>query len=973
MPAPSLIVKFRLERRDKHRGKSGGKLGLVMGIISSLLIMLGVFIGVAAYEYITNDLPSIEIIPAQLDPVGGAWLQPTRLYDRSGEFVILTLQHPDAEGWRYLNISIDGVQQEDTFTENLVQATIAAIDPTYWNNPGSSWYSIGKSDQRTLVQRLVNDLLLVNEAPSLRRDIRERLLARQLISRYGHVRVLEWYLNTSRYGTMIYGADAASRVYFGKSAAELSLAESAWLTAAGKTPEIDPIAASHVVREHQKQIISEMLIQGYITAEEASQATGQELLFRQSIDQIGIFLVFANLVIEQIGDALPTIPFERGGFRIITTLDYDLQMQAACALESQLKRLGGDSGEVLTADGGPCEAARLIPTIPSQDADFLPGLAASLVVLDPATSQVLAMVGKTLPGEDPAQVPDQSAGTLLSPFIYLSAFVRGFSPATLIWEVPQADRIPGNALSSGEIEVHAEQEWEYHGPVRLRTAFANDYLAAAAQIFQRVGFENVWQTANQFGMVSLGESGPETGTFEEYLAHEITLLESVHAYAVFSNLGIQTGQKLSQDGKNSPAENLSPVAVLRVENMAGQVQLDWSRTLERPIVSPQLAYLVTDVLSDEVARWSSLGHPNPLEIGRPAGARLATSLDGSQSWTVGYIPQLVVGAWMGSLEPEKQVVPQLASAALWNGVIKFASRPLPAQDWEMPVGVRYVAVCDPSGLLPTQICPSVVDEVFLAGNEPSQMDSLYQVLRINHETGRLATVFTPYELVEDKVFLVVPDWAEHWAEGAGLPVPPQDYDPIYLAQGGSADVRLTAPAMFSHVRGIVELQGSATGSDFSYYRIQVGQGLYPVEWLLIGEDQRQPVSDGKLGDWDTRGLQGLFVVQLSVVHSDQRVERVILQVTVDNTPPELTIMDPTTGEQFMPDAGDRILLQVTASDDLVLGRLEFYLDDELYLTLWQPPFAGMWPATPGMHTLLVRAYDLAGNSSEKQLTFEVLR
>jgi membrane peptidoglycan carboxypeptidase len=970
MPAPSLIVKFRLQRRDKQWGKPGSKLGLVLGILSSLLIMLGIFVGVAAYDYISSDLLSLEAIPAQLDPASGAWLQPTRLYDRSGEYVILTLQHPDAEGRRYLIVSTDG-DQDGTFSENLVQATIATIDPTYWDNPGYSWQIIGDNGEKTLAQQLVDDLLLRNEAPSLRRNIRELLLARQLISRYGHIRVLEWYLNTTRYGAMIYGADAASLVYFGKSAAQLSLAEAAWLTAAGETPEIDPFAAPHVVRERQKQIIAEMLIQGYLTAEEASQATGQDLIFRTTTDRNGVFQVFANLALEQIGDALSTVPIERGGMRIVTTIDYDLQMQASCALESQLKRLGGDSGEVLTADGAPCEAARLIPTIPSQDNDLVPGAAASLVVLDPATSQVLAMVGQTQSGKNPAHLPGQPAGTLLSPFIYLSAFVRGFSPATLIWEVPQADQIPGNVLNSSGIEEQVEQELEYHGPVRLRTALANDYLAAAAQIFQRVGFENVWQTANQFGMISLGESVPATGTFEEFLDNEITLLESVHAYAVFNNLGIQTGQKLSPDGSNSPAENLSPIAVLRVENIGGEVLLDWSSTLDRPIVSPQLAYLVTDVLSDEVARWNSLGHPNPLEIGRPAGARLAASLDGSQSWTVGYIPQLVVGSWIGTLESEKQVIPRLTSAALWNAVIKYASQQLVVEDWEMPVGVSSVPVCDPSGLLPTQACPAVVDEVFLAGSEPGQTDNLYQVLRINHETGRLATVFTPSELVEDKVFLVVPDWAEQWAKGAGLPVPPQGYDPIYLTQQGSADVQLVAPAMFSHVRGVVELRGSAAGGNFKYYRIQVGQGLYPDEWLLVGEDQLQPVTDGKLGDWDTRGLQGLYVVQLSVVHADQRVERVILQVTVDNTPPEITIMDPTAGEHFLRDAGDSLLLQASARDDLVLARLEFYLDDELYLTLWQPPYACMWPAAPGEHTLLVRAYDLAGNSSEQMVVFEV--
>jgi hypothetical protein len=253
------------------------------------------------------------------------------------------------------------------------------------------------------------------------------------------------------------------------------------------------------------------------------------------------------------------------------------------------------------------------------------------------------------------------------------------------------------------------------------------------------------------------------------------------------------------------------------------------------------------------------------------------------------------------------------------------------------------------------------------------MDNLYQVLRINRETGQRATVFTPSELVEEQVFLVVPGYVEPWAEQAGLPVPPKGYDSIYVTQQGSDDVQLTAPAMFEHVRGNVEIRGSAAGSDMEYYRIQVGQGLNPTEWLLVGEDEQQPVQDGRLGVWDTRGLEGLFVVQLSVVHTDQRVESVVLQVTVDNTPPVVTITDPTAEEQFQGDSVEAILLQAAASDNLVVERLEFYLDDELYLTLWQPPYAAMWPASSGEHFLRVRAYDLAGNSSEQTIRFEVQR
>lgn len=972
MPTPSHIVRFRQRRREKLRQAPGARLGIGFGVIASIFLVLGIFAVVISYGSLTADLPSLESIPARLEPPEGTWLQPTRLYDRTGEHILLTLQHPGAAGWRYLKV-VGATQTEDAFADTLVQATIAADDPAFWEDPGFTWHLFSREDRQTLAERLVSDLLLVDEAPSLKRTLRQRILAGQLISRYGHSKVLEWYLNSRCYGPLVYGADAASLAYFQKSASTLNLAEAAWLVAASQTPAINPLSAQPSVAERQRQIIHLMWQQERITSQDAEMAVQQALGFDSEVGPASSFLVFTDLVLEQLHQALPGIPLERGGLRIITSLDYDLQMQSSCALEAQLNWLHGTPGENLTADGMACEAARLLPTLALQARDNLDGVAASLVVINPLNGQVLAMAGKTPAGLDPAHLPGQPAGSLLTPFVYLAAFVRGFSPGTLIWEVPPESQ-PGMEQPESEEDGLTQTVTEmYHGPVRLRTALANDYLASAAQVSERAGVENAWQTAWQFGMVSLGQQPDGAATFENFLDQKVTLLESAQAFSVFSNLGRQTGQRIQAANSADDSEMLQPVTVIRVLDASGMILLDWTQPQELAIVSPQLAYLVTDVLSDEAARWSSLGHPNPLEIGRPAGVRLGVSSDGSQAWTVGFTPQLVVGSWLGFANGGEQVVPRLASAAIWNAVIKYASQNLVVEDWDVPAGITRQPVCDPSGLLPTNACPMVVDEIFLAGNEPIQVDNLYQVLRINRETGQLATVFTPAELVDEQVFLVVPDWAEPWAEQAGLPVPPQSFDPIYVAPQTSPDLRLTQPVMFAHVRGTVELWGSASGSDFDYYRIQVGQGLNPSQWLLVGEDGQQPVQDGKLGEWDTQGLHGLYVLQLSVVRTNQRVDTIFIQVTVDNSLPEVVILDPGDGELLQGDAGESLLLQASASDDLVIERLEFYVDNELFLTLWQPPYACMWLATPGEHTLQVRAFDRAGNLAQQIIQFEYRR
>ena len=194
------------------------------------------------------------------------------------------------------------------------------------------------------------------------------------------------------------------------------------------------------------------------------------------------------------------------------------------------------------------------------------------------------------------------------------------------------------------------------------------------------------------------------------------------------------------------------------------------------MITQQLAYLITNILSDEAARWPSLGHPNPLEIGRPVAAKVGGTVDQMDTWTIGYTPQTVVGVWAGngnSDSLEDGVVPSKVSAALWHAITQFATQDMPPSSWEIPPGINFVDVCDPSGQLPTRHCPIVVSEVFLNGNEPTQFDSLYQSFQINRETELLATVFTPPELIDERVYMLIPPAASGWAATAGISLPPE--------------------------------------------------------------------------------------------------------------------------------------------------------------------------------------------------------
>jgi len=243
---------------------------------------------------------------------------------------------------------------------------------------------------------------------------------------------------------------------------------------------------------------------------------------------------------------------------------------------------------------------------------------------------------------------------------------------------------------------------------------------------------------------------------------------------------------------------------------------------------------------------------------------------------VGYTPKHVVVVWAGTYS-DQNLSSQLTSVLL-SGLIQYASRNLPPDDWPVPEDVTALNVCDPSGLLPTDDCPNVVREVFLVGSEPHQLDPLFRKFSINRETGLLATIFTPPQLVEERLYMVVPPEARAWAESANIPLPPDSYDAIQPPVL-DPDVRITLPTLFSEVSGLVKVTGQAAGEDFASYRLLAGKGLNPLEWIEITSSD-QPVADGLLGEWDTQGLTGLYALELLVTRTDQKVDTAVTQVTI---------------------------------------------------------------------------------------------
>ncbi len=943
MPSVPLLLSRRQRRAAPRRRAAPGRLALGCGLLLTLSLALGGLALSLAYAYVSAGLPSPEALPLLLNPRSGFSARPTRLYDSSGEHLLLSLQNPAAVDAPPLSAD---PADPDHYAPALITVTLGIEDPGFWRHAGAA--PLGAPP--TLAQQLARSLLLSNETPGLRRDLRERLLAAQITARYGRMQVLTWYLNSADYGRLAFGANAAAHVYLGKSARSLTLAEAALLTSIAQSPAINPFDAPALAQERARALLRALQERGLITPQQARAALAQPIqLVRPAAPPPSPAPAFARRALEQAAAVIGWERLQRGGYVIRTTLDYALQAQVQCAAQVYLSRLRGErpAAPALAFDGQPCEAARLLPASAASARLDSPGLSA--VVL--RRGQILAWVDETPAAADSPLEAGRPPGTLLAPLVYLTSFTRGFAPASLVWDIPSGEDIPNLDAS-------------YEGPLRLRNALANDDLPPAVRLFYQVGAENVWRTAARLGLLSLTDAlPPQAQTL--WQGGRLNLLEAVQAFDTLANNGVQFGR---------PAEAaLRPIFVLEIQDRQGNA-LFRQQTQTRPVLTRGLAYLLTDILQDEPARWRTLGHPNPLEIGRPAAAKTGQTLDRHDAWSVGYTPYLSAGVWVGDLRaaPQGAARPETA-AAFWHAVMQYASRPYPAEGWERPPEISVMPVCDPSGLLPTAECPSVVEEVFLNGTEPTHADTLFRKLSVNRETGRLATVSTPPELVEERVYLMVPPEAAEWARQAGLPTPPETYDALAPQAEASPQTRLSAPQNFAYVGGVVLIRGTAAGEDFSAYRLQVGAGLNPSAWIQVGETRTEPVEDGILGRWDTSGLQGVYAIQLLVTRSGQRIETATIQVTVDNQPPEIRIIGLQDGESISRQERPTLLLQAEVSDDLEVAEVRFLLNGQTLETRTQPPYQIPWKTRAGRYTLEIQAVDGAGNAQRVRVRFRVTR
>lgn len=986
-----------VKERERRRQRSRTGFNLVLRIISLLVLIsvlstglvagLGVGAAAAAYSVLTEGLPT----PEEVEAISVQSFETTKIYDSQGA-LLYEMIDPNAgdRNWIALN----------SLPEYVYCAVVASEDRTFWENPGINTRGLARAlfnnlqglevqGGSSITQQVVKNSVIPLEQryeQSYVRKAKEILISLELTRRYSKEQILEWYLNTNFYGNLAYGIDSAARTYFGKPASQLTISEAATLAAIPQYPLLNPFDAPEDALSRRDLVLDAMVIQGCVTPAQANAARAEQgWQLAETNTRFDIQAPhFSMYVRRQLEEMFGSERVAGGGLRVYTTLDLNLQRQAECVTQAYLKILGGAlPDDVITeALNQGCEAVQYLPDIPANRVgeDFNVHNAA-VVVIRPTTGEIVAMVGsadywdESIDGKFNVAVDGlRQPGSSFKPFTYVTFLSQGHNAAYMFLDVRQAfEQGPGMAPY-----VPENYSRNYSGPASLRSALARSLNIPAVEAMSIAGVDNVLRTAHQMGINSLDRGLQYYGLSLTLGGGEVRLIDMTYAFSVFDNNGVMYGQPIPDERFRPGFRELDPVAILRVEDRDGNVLYQYNQPEARQILEPRLAYLITNILSDRQARIPAFGSPNPLEMAdmRPAAAKTGTTNNFTDNWTIGYTPQYVTGVWMGNTQADNYMsnTPGSRGASyIWHAVMEYAHLNQPIVPFTQPEGLVEVSVCALSGLRPNGHCP-IRTELMIPGTEPQEECRMHQLFLVNRDTGKLATIYTPADLIEERVFEVYPpeaqDWLNNLPEDRRPPTPPTEYDTIYGPNLSGAEVAIISPTTYSYVKGVVPIIGNARGGNFAFYRLVFGRGMNPTEWMQIGPDHGNQVDQNVLEFLDTTGIpDGLYTLQIQVVGQDQSVRQFPIQLTVDNTPPVVDLTYPVEGSEYQYGFDEWVNINAEINDNYAVGRVEFYKNDEEqpFNVRTMAPFNINWTlGGPGTYRFHVVVYDAAGNRTETE-------
>lgn len=654
------------------------------------------------FLWFAKDMPSPNKINARVSA------QTTKLYDRSGK-TVLTEIYGDK------NRSIIEFNQ---MPKTCKDATVALEDKNFYKQGAFSPMGIvrafsgvifkdpTKGGGSTITQQYVKNAFLTGDR-TLSRKIKELILAIQIELLYKKDDILKLYLNEIPYGSTAYGLQAAAKTYFGKDAKDLNLPECAMLASMPQAPSyFSPYGQNKdaLIRKKNKVLLL-MAEQHYITDEQAKAAIEVDVLAQlkpQSLYANVTAPHFIQYVREELEEKYGVKRVNEGGLKVITTLDLDKQKIAEEAIQANMdsvKRYGGSN--------------------------------AALVSADPRNGQILTMVGSADYNNEEfgtfnVATAKRQPGSSFKPIAYATAFKKNWGPGSTLYDV---------TTDFGGGYKPANYNVRNYGVQSMRSALAGSLNISAVKTLYLAGIPETIKTAKDLGINTLTQSPDDYGLSLVLGSGDVRLNEMVNAYSAFANEG----------------RRANPTFYIKITDSNGKV-VDEHKSDEKgkQVIDPQIAYLISNILSDNGARAYIFGSRNPLTLpNRPVAAKTGTTEKYRDAWTLGYTPQLVTGVWAGNNNNKSMTAAAAsASAPIWNYYMTRATKNDPVQQFKKPAGIKQVTLDANTGKLPTDTTKQKRTDIFPSWYKP-QNPSQTTTGKIDKVSGKLATDCTPADAIQE--------------------------------------------------------------------------------------------------------------------------------------------------------------------------------------------------------------------------------
>ncbi|MFA6340765.1 MAG: penicillin-binding protein [Candidatus Paceibacterota bacterium] len=631
--------------------------------------------------------------------------QSTKIYDRTGKILLYDVHEntkrtsvPFADISMHIKNATVAIEDAEFYQHGGIK--ISSFIRSVFANIMSGSFSQGGS---TITQQVIKNSLLTSEK-KISRKLKEWFLSIELEKVMSKEQILSIYLNGNPYGGSIYGVEEASESFFGKKASEVTLAEAAYIAAIPKAPTYYSPYGQHrdKLDLRQKLVLSRMLENKFITQKEYDDAVKENVVFLPQ-EKYGIRAPhFVEFIKEYLVDKYGEDAVRENGYKVITTLDYDLQAKS----EEIVKRFALENEEKFNAEN------------------------AAAVALDPKTGQILMMVGsrdyfdKDIDGNFNVAISyNRQPGSTFKPFVYATAFKKGYTPDTVVFDVltefqttctPQGEPKDKNSVISSSTACFMPENYDdqYLGPISFRDALAQSRNIPAVKVLYLAGIKDSIETAESMGITSLGDEN-NYGLTLVLGSGSVSPLDMTSAYGVFANEGIRNPY----------------TGILSVEDMNGNI-MEQFEPKPQSVLDENVALTISDVLSDNAAKIPAYGANSPLFFpGKQVASKTGTTNDYKDAWTLGYTPEVSVGAWVGNNDntPMEKKVAGMIVAPMWHELMGAALASTTGETFRKPKAM------DPD------LKPSL--KGIWQGNETYFIDRI---------SGKLATNLTPQETKVEK-------------------------------------------------------------------------------------------------------------------------------------------------------------------------------------------------------------------------------